>query len=204
MSWLLAGIVVFFGVHLIPSRPRLRQNLVHAIGEMPYKGVFAILSFAGLALIIKGMIVAPPIPLWHPPPSAKMATAIFMAPALILLAASPAQIIMGKAMGMGMSMSAGNIARIVRHPMSLGVLLWSLSHLLANGTLASLLLFGSFALFALYDMHDMRSTTTPPAAAKAPASIKSDVLAGVIGMAAYFLLIAFHATLFGVAVFCHN
>ena len=200
MSWLLAGIVVFFGVHLIPSRPRLRQNLVHAIGEMPYKGVFAILSFAGLALIIKGVIVAPPIPLWHPPPSAKMATAIFMAPALILLAVSPAQIIMGKAMGM----TAGNIARIVRHPMSLGVLLWSLSHLLANGTLASLLLFGSFALFALYDMHDKRSTTTPSAAAKAPACIKSDVLAGVIGMAAYFLLIAFHATLFGVAVFCLN
>ena len=203
MSWLLAGIVVFFGVHLIPSRPRLRQNLVHAIGEMPYKGVFVILSFAGLALIIKGMIVAPPIPLWHPPPSAKMATAIFMAPALILLAVSPAQIIMGKAMGMSMGMTAGNIARIVRHPMSLGVLLWSLSHLLANGTLASLLLFGSFALFALYDMHDTRSTTTPPAA-KAPACIKSDVLAGVIGMAAYFLLIAFHATLFGVAVFCLN
>ncbi len=183
MIWLLAGIVVFFGVHLIPSRPPLRQNLVQAIGELPYKGVFAILSLAALALIIKGMIDAPHIPLWHPPPSAKMATAIFMAPALILLAVSNFR---------------GNIKRIVRHPMSLGLLLWSLSHLLANGGLAALLLFGSFALFALYDM---RSAKTPPAAAKEPVSIKPDMLAGAIGIAAYFLLIAFHATLFGVAVF---
>lgn len=182
MTWLIAGLVVFFGVHLIPARPPLRQSLVQAIGELPYKGVFAILSVAGVALIIMGMGQAPNIAVWHPPPTAATATAIFMAPALILLAASNFK---------------GNIKRIVRHPMSLGVLLWSLSHLLANGDLAALLLFGSFALFALYDMR----SANPPPAAKGPGSIKPDLLAGVIGMAAYFLLIKFHAPLFGVAVF---
>ena len=113
MTWLGAGIAVFFGVHLLPSCRLLREKLIGAIGELPYKGVFAVLSLAGLALIIKGMSEAPYIAVWEPPPSAKMATAIFMVPALVLLVAANFNT---------------NIKRIVRHPMSLGVLLWSLSH----------------------------------------------------------------------------
>lgn len=182
MTWLIAGIVVFFGVHLLPSRPSLREGLIAAIGELPYKGVFAVLSLAGLALIIKGMSEAQYIAVWHPPPSAAMATVIFMAPASVLLAAANFN---------------GNIKRIVRHPMSLGVLLWSLSHLLSNGGLAALFLFGGFALFSLYDMRSANQR----AAAAAPGSIKMDLLAGVIGMTAYFLLVAFHDSLFGVPVF---
>lgn len=183
MTWLLAGIVVFFGVHLIPARPALRQTLIQAIGTLPYKGAFSVLAVVGLGLIITGMGRAHYVALWHPPSSAAMATAIFMAPALILLAAANFK---------------GNIKRIVRHPMSLGVLLWSLSHLLVNGDLAALMLFGSFALFALYDM---RAANPPAAVPGEPVSIKPDLFAAVIGMTAYFLLIMFHETLFGVAVF---
>ena len=183
MTWLIAGIAVFFGVHFIPSRPPLRRRLVQAIGELPYKGAFALLSLTGLVLMAGGMGRMPYIALWHPPSSAATATAIFMAPALILLAASAFK---------------GNIKRIVRHPMSLGVLLWSLSHLLANGDLAALLFFGSFALYALYDL---RTANAPPAAPEKPDSMTPDLLAGAIGLAAYFLLIAFHGTLFGAAIF---
>ena len=188
MTWLGAGIVVFFGVHLLPSCRLLREKLIGAIGELPYKGVFAVLSLAGLALIIKGMSEAPYIAVWEPPPSAKMATAIFMVPALVLLVAANFN---------------GNIKRIVRHPMSLGVLLWSLSHLLANGDLAALFLFGGFALFSLYDMRSANRRTAAPAAPDStkPGSIKMDLLAGVIGITAYFLLVVFHGSLFGVAVF---
>ena len=182
MTWLIAGLALFFGVHLIPSRPTLRQKLVQAIGELPYKGAFALLSLAGLALIIAGMGGAPHIAVWHPPPAAAAATAIFMAPALILWAAANFN---------------GHLKRIVRHPLSLGVLVWSLSHLLANGDLAALLLFGGFALFALYDMR----AANRPATSGGPVSIKMDVLAGVIGIAVYFLLIAFHGNLFGVVIF---
>ena len=188
MTWLGAGIAVFFGVHLLPSCRLLREKLIGAIGELPYKGVFAVLSLAGLALIIKGMSEAPYIAVWEPPPSAKMATAIFMVPALVLLVAANFNT---------------NIKRIVRHPMSLGVLLWSLSHLLSNGDLAALFLFGGFALFSLYDMRSANRRTAAPAApgSTKPGSIKMDLLAGVIGMTAYFLLVVFHGSLFGVAVF---
>ena len=188
MTWLGAGIAVFFGVHLLPSCRLLREKLIGAIGELPYKGVFAVLSLAGLALIIKGMSEAPYIAVWEPPPSAKMATAIFMVPALVLLVAANFNT---------------NIKRIVRHPMSLGVLLWSLSHLLANGDLAALFLFGGFALFSLYDMRSANRRTAAPAAPDSikTGSIKVDLLAGVIGMTAYFLLVVFHGSLFGVAVF---
>ena len=190
MTWLGAGIVVFFGVHLLPSCRLLREKLIGAIGELPYKGVFAVLSLGGLALIIKGMSEAPYIAVWEPPPSAKMATAIFMVPALVLLVAANFNT---------------NIKRIVRHPMSLGVLLWSLSHLLANGDLAALFLFGGFALFSLYDMRSANQPNRPAAAAATDSiktgSIKMDLLAGVIGMTAYFLLVVFHGSLFGVAVF---
>ena len=183
MTLLLTGLAVFFGIHLLPSRPALREKLVRAIGEKPYKGVFAILSVAGLGLIVMGMDQVPTIVIWNPPPAAAMITAICMAPALILLAAANLK---------------GNIKRIVRHPLSLGVLLWSLSHLLSNGDLAALLLFSSFALFALYNM---RAAKRPAAVPEPPTSIQPDLLAGAIGMTAYFLLITFHHALFGVSVF---
>ena len=132
MIWLLAGLAVFFGVHLIPSCPRSRENLIQRLGEWPYKGMFAVLSVIGLVLIITGMGRAERIVIWHPPAVAGLATAVAMAPALILLVAANFN---------------GHIKRIVRHPMSLGVLLWSVSHLVANGELASLFLFGGLRGF---------------------------------------------------------
>ena len=211
MTWLIVGIVVFFGIHLCPANPSLREKLVHGIGELPYKGVFAALSFAGLALMIKGMGAAQYMAVWHPPVAAATATAVFMAPALILLVAMNFD---------------NNIKRIVRHPMMWGVLLWSLSHLLAIGIGATamdggsadtvgnkylpLVLFSSFATYALFYLCSVRQRGQLGAAPKQPDStkaaikttpIKRDVLAFVIGLIAYALLVAFHDTLFGVAVF---
>ncbi|WP_423909963.1 NnrU family protein [Candidatus Spongiihabitans sp.] len=207
MTWLIVGIVVFFGIHLFPANPSLREKLVHSIGELPYKGVFAALSFAGLALMIKGMGATQYMAVWHPPVAAATATAVFMAPALILLVAMNFD---------------NNIKRIVRHPMMWGVLLWSLSHLLAIGIGATamdggsadtvgnkylpLVLFGSFAVYALFYLYSAKQRAAPkqPNSTKAAIKttpIKRDVLAFVIGLIAYALLVAFHDTLFGVAVF---
>ena len=184
MTWLIIGIIVFFGIHLLPSCARLRGRLIEGVGELPYKGAFSVIALAGLALIVTGMGRAPYVALWQPPAMATTVVAIVMAPALILLAAANFN---------------NNIKRIVRHPMSLGLLLWSLSHLLANGDLAALLTFGGFATFALYNL---RAGKQPAQAeARQPVSIKKDLLAAFIGLAAYFLLVAFHRPLFGVALF---
>ncbi len=212
MTWLIVGMVVFFGVHLIPANPSLREKLVQGIGGSPhksgpYKGVFAVLSLAGLALMITGLSTAQYTAVWHPPAMAATATAVFMAPALILL----------------VSMNFdNNIKRIVRHPMMWGVLLWSLSHLLAIGIGATamdggsadtvgnkylpLLLFGSFAVYALFYLCSARQRAAPrqPDSTKVAIKrtpIKRDVFAFVIGLIAYALLVAFHDALFGVAIF---
>lgn len=199
MTWLLVGIVVFFGIHLFPANPSLREKLVQGIGVLPYKVAFAVLSLAGLVLMIKGLgavNAAQPTIVWYPPVVAATATAVLMAPALILLVAMNFD---------------NNIKRIVRHPMMWGVLLWSLSHLLVNGELAALLLFGSFAVYAVFYLCSARQRAVPKQADASnaaiettplkKASIKKDVLAFVIGLIAYSILVAFHDTLFGVAVF---
>ena len=179
MCWLIAGLVIFFGIHLLPSCTGLRARLLARLGELPYKGAFSAVALAGFALIVYGMAHAPHIPLWRPPAIAAAVAAVVMAPALILLAAANFD---------------NNIKRLARHPMSLGVLLWALSHLLANGDWASLLLFGAFAAFAL---HNLRGRAQP----LTPSPLKKDALAVVIGLLAYFLLVALHGPLFGVALF---
>ena len=184
MTWLITGIIIFFGVHLVPSNPRFRQSLIQGIGELPYKGIFSVLSLVGLVLIVKGFSKVEYITFWNPSASARFIPPVLMAPALILLVAANFN---------------NNIKRIVRHPMLWGVLLWSVSHLLVNGDLASLVLFGSFAMFALFDMWsaNQRGATT----LSQPVSMKKDVLAGILGLTAYFLLVMFHENLFGVPIY---
>ena len=151
--------------------------------------MFAVLSVIGLVLIITGMGRAERIVIWHPPAVAGLATAVAMAPALILLVAANFN---------------GHIKRIVRHPMSLGVLLWSVSHLVANGELASLFLFGGFAVFAVLDMFRFKigsSNRRVAAVPGKPASLTKDFLAVVIGLIGYALLVVFHDALFGVPLF---
>lgn len=183
MTLLVAGLVVFFGVHLVPASPRLRARLVGGIGEWPYKGAFSVVALAGLAMVVAGMGRAPHVALWQPPAGSAAVAAILMGPALILLAAANFR---------------NNIRRVARHPMSLGVLLWSLSHLWANGDLDSLLLFGGFAAFALFDM---RPSGQRAADAGELLAVARDWVAVAVGLAAYLGLAALHGRLFGVAVF---
>jgi len=162
---------------------RVRARLVGGIGELPYKGAFSVIALAGLAMVVAGMGRAPHIALWYPPAWSATVAAVLMVPALILLVAANFR---------------NNIRRVARHPMSLGVLLWSLGHLWANGDLASLLLFGGFAAFALFDM---RPSGQRAAGAGEPVAVARDWLAVAIGLAAYSGLAALHGRLFGVAVF---
>ena len=183
MGWLIAGLVLFLGVHLFSSLRPVRARLIAKLGEGPYKGLYSLLALAGFGLIGAGMGKAPSIELWEPPAWGRYAAIWSMPFALILLAAA---------------FIPGNLKRFTAHPMLWAVTLWALVHLIANGDLAGLLLFGGFGLYALYGMWSQnrrgaRSTPTRRA-------IAGDIGAVVIGLVAYALLLKFHASLFGVAV----
>ncbi|MEZ5661521.1 MAG: NnrU family protein [Burkholderiaceae bacterium] len=138
MSILLLGLILFLGVHSV----RLfgdgwRDRTIARVGEARWKGVYTVISIIGLVLIVWGYGQArqSPVEIWLPPPALRHLTSLFTLLAFILLAA---------AHGPG-----NHIRSSLRHPMTIGVLLWALGHLLANGMLADITLFGSFLLWAL-------------------------------------------------------
>ena len=183
MFWLIAGLVLFLGVHVFASLRPARGRLVARLGEGSYKGVFALLSLAGFGLIVAGMGKAPTIELWRPPAWGRYPAIWFMPFALILLAAA---------------FIPGNLRKLTAHPMLWSIALWALVHLLANGDLAGLLLFGGFGLYALYAMRSQNQRGARPAQTRR--AMAGDIGAIVAGLIAYALLLKFHASLFGVAV----
>jgi uncharacterized membrane protein len=183
MSWLIAGLALFLGVHVFSSLRSARARLVAKLGEGPYKGFYALLSLAGFGLIVAGMGKAPSIDLWNPPAWGRYAAIWFMPFALILLAAA---------------FIPGNLKRFTAHPMLWAITLWALVHLLANGDLAGLLLFGGFGLYALYAMWSQNRRGIRPAQIRR--TIAGDAGAIIAGLIAYALLLKFHGSLFGIAV----
>lgn len=185
MSLLIIGLVVFFGVHLIPSFPDFRNSLIDRFGPMPYKGLFSLASLAGFVAIVIGKGDAPFIGIWNPPAQLAMVTKLLMLPAFILLVAAYVP---------------SNIKRKIKHPMLASVKLWALGHLLINGDLASVLLFGSFLAFGVIGMisANKRMGEVEPAPSK---PIYMDILVVVIGVVAYGGVAMHHMQLFGVPIF---
>lgn len=191
MMALILGLVIFLGVHLLPTNPALRDGLVARFGIGGYKAIFAILSLAGFIITVLGyhkMQLHPgknPI-LYDPPVWMRHITLALMLPAMILLVASNVP---------------SRIRNAVRHPQLMALKLWSLGHLLANGDLASLLLFGSFLAYAVYDLVSVKKRgALGPLGTRQPGSIMNDVLVVVIGVALYAaLLFGGHQWLIGVA-----
>ena len=183
MFWLITGLVLFLGVHVFSSLRPARGRLVARLGEGAYKGLFALLSLAGFGLIVAGMGKAPSIELWNPPAWGRYPAIWFMPFALILLAGA---------------FIPGNLKRLTAHPMLWSIALWALVHLLANGDLAGLLLFGGFGVYALCAMWSQTLRGARPAQTRR--AIAGDISTIVAGLVAYALLLKFHASLFGVAV----
>lgn len=182
MTWLIFGLALLIGIHLVPALPALRRNLVRRLGTGPYTGLFALFSLAGLALIVVGMGKVPFVPVYAPPSWGKSVVPLFMLPALILLAGA---------------YLPGNIHRLTPHPMLWGVVLWAAGHLLANGDRASLLLFGALGLYSLFAIRSANRR----GAAKATTAVTMDrdlIVIGV-GLVLYVALVFLHPTLFGVA-----
>ncbi|MEO8005460.1 MAG: NnrU family protein [Betaproteobacteria bacterium] len=182
MLWLIIGLVIFMGVHVLTSLTASRARIIGVLGAGAYKGLYSLLSTIGFGLIVFGMSRAPAIRLWDSPNWGRYAAIWFMPVALILIFAA---------------YIPGNIKRVTAHPMLWGVALWALLHLLTNGDIAGLLLFGSFGLYAFYAMRS--GTLRGARTAQSPRAIGGDIAAIVAGLIAYALLLEFHANLFGVS-----
>ena len=183
MTTMLAGLAIFFAVHLLPVKQDLREKLTGSMGELVYKGLFAVISLIGFYFIVIGKAQAPFVSVWMPPEFFRHITMLLVLIAFLIL---PAAYI------------PSNIKVKLKHPMLLATKLWALGHLLANGDLASMLLFGSFLVYAVIDRISVKKRGLVPASVKQP--IWRDVLVIVIGLATYLLIVMNHAKLFGVPV----
>jgi uncharacterized membrane protein len=186
MAMLIIGLVIFLGVHSIAlAAPSLRSGVVARLGEGPWKGLYSLLAAVGLVLIVYGFHLAreSPVVLYVPPGWLRYATFLLMLPVFPLLIAA---------------YLPGRIKTAMKHPMLAAVKFWALAHLLANGLLADVLLFGGFLAWAVVDRISLkRRTQTVPGA---PAGPFNDLIAVVGGLALYALFIGWaHLRLFGVA-----
>ncbi|MCY3820430.1 MAG: NnrU family protein [Gammaproteobacteria bacterium] len=184
MSLLVAGLVLFTAVHLIPSAPRLRVVLVERLGEKPYRGVFSAFVLLSLAVVVCGYSRSPLEGVYVPPAWGYQVSMILVPVALVLFAAAN---------------MPTHIRALVRHPMLLGLLLWAFAHLLANGELRSVVLFGGFALFAVVEIVSAVARGKVPPTEPVP-RITMDIAAVIGGLIVAGLLAVFHGALFGVPV----
>lgn len=188
---LILGIVVFLGVHLVPTAPDLKATLVERFGSTAYKVGFGILSLIGLVLIVLGYHKLQVMPdknvvLWEPPTFMRHIAVALMLPAMIFLMAY---------------LVPSRIRTALKHPMLIAIKTWALAHLLANGDLASLILFGSFLAYAVYDRITLkrRPAEGAPVSVLPPSPI-NDVIVVVAGIALFAVLLLWgHEALIGVA-----
>ena len=191
MALLVAGLALFIVVHLVPTWPSLRAGLVGTLGPGIYRGLFALVSIAGLVLIVlgyghmQGLGRGNP-QLWVPPVWIKHVVFLLMIPAIILLVAAYVP---------------SRIRTAVGHPMLTALMIWAFAHLLANGDLASVLLFGSFLGFAVYDRISVIGRLSPGPLGNAKGGALHDIVVIAVGLALYALLLFWgHAKLTGVAL----
>ncbi len=180
MIWL--GIGLFFGAHLIPSVPGFREQLMGKLGANGYKGIFSVVSLAGIILLSMGYSRMDYQELW-PTPEWAGSLALVVMPFVILLWIS--------------AELKGNIRKSIKHPMMIGMLLWSTIHLINNGDVASMYLFGSFAVYSAYSViSSIRKGSAPSYEIAKPAH---DVLAvGVSVVLSAGIIFWAHEFVFGV------
>ncbi len=187
MSRLILGLAIFFAVHSVRIvAPAWRDRMVERIGPGPWKIGYSIASLAGFLLIVSGYAAAraEPVLLWAPPVWTRHLALLLMLPVFPLLLAAYVP---------------SRLKAAAKHPMLVAIKFWALAHLLSNGMLADVVLFGSFLAWAVVDRISVKRRPAPPASAAKP-SIVNDVLVVVAGLALYALfLMVLHARLFGVA-----
>ncbi|XYK81363.1 MAG: NnrU family protein [Labrenzia sp.] len=190
MLLLIAGLILFLGIHSLPMFADKRSALEEKFGVLGYKGLFAVVSAIGFVMIIYGYgaaRAAGPAIIYDPPFWLRHVTMLFMIPVFIFLVAAYVPC---------------RIKKALKHPMLVAVKLWAFSHLLTNGDLASVLLFGSFLVWAVADRISLKRRGLGGGAVmtKEPGKF-SDIIVILVGLGLY-VLFAFklHVLLIGVPV----
>lgn len=186
---MILGLVLFLGVHVLTIQRALRARLIAAWGEGGYKSGYSVVSLLGLVLIVWGFAdyrAAGMWQVWTPPAVLKHVTVALMLPAVILVVASYIR---------------GRIYLALKHPMLAGVKLWAAAHLLANGDLGSIILFGAFLAWAVFDRISLKHRSDAGAPPIPVGGIGNDLIAVAVGVVAYLALaFVFHPVVIGVPV----
>ena len=176
MTWLISGVVLWSIVHFAPSVARgFRQSLIDRLGEGPYKGVFTLLIVASLVLIVLGWRSTPEEYIYSLPAWSRTAGLLLMVVSFILF---------------GAAQYKSAIKRAIRHPMLTAVIVWSISHLLTNGTTRALVLFGGLGIWALLEIiliNSREGAYTKPEAPGMKTEIRGLIVSAVIFVVAMFL-----------------
>jgi uncharacterized membrane protein len=190
LAIMILGLVVFLGSHVFVTLRAHRAALIARFGEGAYKGLFSLVSLIGIILIGYGFAryrANEWVDIWMPPRWTRHVTDALVWPAIICILAA---------------YIPGQIKRVLKHPMLVGVKLWAVAHLIANGDLGSIILFGSFLAWAVYDRITLKRRSDPGAPPIPSGGFRNDFIAVVAGTAVYFALgFWFHPLVIGRTVF---
>ncbi len=191
MTALILGLLLFLGVHSVRIVAEgWRAGMLQRLGPQRWKGLYTLVSLAGFALIVWGYGQArmTPVPLWAPPLWTRHLAGLLMLVSLVLLVAA--------------HVPRNALKARLHHPMVLAVKVWALAHLLANGMLADVLLFGAFGLWAVADFRSARQRDRAAGTVYAPGTTAGTLLAVGVGLLLWAALAFWgHAWLFGVRPF---
>ena len=190
LAVLIIGLVVFLGAHVFVTRREARAALIARVGEMPYKALFALVSLVGLALIVWGFAryqAESYVQVWTPPRFMRHITILLVWPAIICVTAA---------------YIPGDIKRVLKHPLLVGVKLWALAHLLSNGDLGGIILFASILAWAVFDRITLKRRTDAGGLSIPLGGRRNDIIAIVVGTILYLALgFWFHPYVIGRSVF---
>lgn len=189
MIVLIAGLVVFLGIHAVRIfADGWRTQMIDRHGERTWKGLYSVLSLAGFGLIIWGFALArdSAAPIWDPPVWTRHSAVLLMAVSFFLVSQNGNR--------------QGPISAKVGHPMTVAVIIWSAAHLGANGTVADIVLFGSFLVWSVLVLASARRRDAASGVTRVAAGWGADLRPGIAGLVLWAIFIwKVHEWLFGVA-----
>lgn len=187
MTILVVGLIVFLGIHSISIfATEFRDRTAARMGAGPWRGIYSLISLAGFVLLVWGYGLArrEPVVLYSPPFWTHYVTAVLMLPVFPMIFAP---------------YLPGRIKASLKHPMLVAVKLWAVAHLISNGMLHDVLLFGGFLIWAVADRISYKHRTQRQLKTAPPAA-RNDVIVVIVGLAIYVLFILWlHQKLIGVA-----
>ena len=191
MTLLILGLLLFLGVHSlrVVAEP-LRTSLRARLGELPFKGLYTVISLAGFVLLVVGYGQArlQPVLLWVPPVGMRHLAALLTLLSFVLLAAA--------------YVPRNALKARLRHPMTLAVKVWALAHLLANGALHDVLLFGGFLIWSVLVFRAARARDRAAGVGSVETSLVATGATVVVGLVAWAVFAMWaHTALIGVRPF---